>query len=174
MKRFPLYAALVAASLSFAACGNDAADNEDMATDTMMTPADGMATDGTMNGSMDGTTMSSDTMMMNGGGGTMNADGSMSSDGSMQGSGSMQGGSGSTSGSGSMQSGGSGSMQGSGSSSTTTSAGSVQGKVLTTDGTVKDRDGDGRVGTAEVKEEYKQGRSAVKKEYKEVKKDVKD
>jgi hypothetical protein len=51
---------------------------------------------------------------------------------------------------------------------------SVQGKTLTTDGTVRDRDNDGRVGTSEVKEEYKQGRDAVQGTANEVKKDIKD
>jgi hypothetical protein len=158
MKRFPLYAALFAASFSFASCGGDNADGDVTDNDTAVLMETGdantMNTDGSMNGTT-GATMGSD---MDEYGGTRNADGSVTyPDGVVRGS--------------------DGSMRRNGTVMTDVEVKeyeSVRGKTITTDGTVKDRDGDGRVGTAEVKEEYKQGRDAVKDEYKDVKKNIKD
>lgn len=153
MKRFPLYAALFAASLAFASCGGDANDADEMDDDTtVLAPAADMNTTTTTTT----TTMGSD---MDEYGGTRNADGTVTyPDGVVRGT--------------------DGSMRRSDGTVMTDvqvkEYESTHGKTLTTDGTVNDRDGDGRVGTAEVKEEYKQGRDAVKDEYKDIKKDIKD
>jgi len=159
MKRLPILAALFAASFAIASCGNDTADGDETANDTAILTSDPMATDGTMN-STDGTMNSGDGMNTGGSSaGTTNADGSVTyPDGVVRGTdGSYRRADGTTM-----------------SADEVKSYQSVQGKTITTDGTVRDRDGDGRVGTAEVKEEYKQGRDAVKGTANDVKQDIKD
>jgi hypothetical protein len=157
MKRFPLYAALFAASLAFASCSGDANDGDATNDDTAI------LTDGDDMNSMNSGGRDTNTIIMQNGtsgtNGTTNADGSVTyPDGVIRGT--------------------DGSMRRANGTVMTDveirEYETARGKTLTTDGTVRDRDGDGRVGTAEVKEEYKQGRDAVKGEYKDVKKDIKD